>query len=69
MIASNVIGSGFDGGVEEMEKMSVELYELSLRHIIRFYIREAMRKKDWELVAVDSNRDRVVLKRYELKKE
>jgi hypothetical protein len=43
-----------------------EYYTSPLSVIIRFYIDEGLKHKDWEVVAIDVAKDNVVLKRYEL---
>lgn len=45
--------------------MKTEWAELYLSIIIRFYIENALKKKGWRVVAIDPQKDKVVLSRYD----
>lgn len=49
--------------------MSWVYHELNLSPVIKFYIREAMVDKVWEIRAVDVSKDRVVIRRWVDEKE
>lgn len=44
----------------------IEHFEFSLSSAIQFYIQQVFKQKGWSIVAVDQQRDVVVVKRYEL---
>lgn len=46
-----------------------EYFDVSLEAIIRFYIENALIEKEWEILAIDMKRDRVVFKRFEASEE
>ncbi len=48
--------------------MKAEYFEAYLSLLIKHFIKTAMNKHDWEVIAVDVEKDKVILKRWEDKK-
>ena len=49
--------------------MSYRYFRVDLKTLIRFYVREAMKHKDWHTFAIDTAQGVVILRRFERESE
>lgn len=62
---TNDMGTNILQDSQEIEvKMKIEYYELALEQSINNYIDTVFKKKDWEIVAIDVIKNRIIIKRY-----
>lgn len=52
--------------MSDKQAKGIEYAELSLTGVIYYALEKQMKKKDWEIIAIDVTKNKVIIRRYDL---